>query len=44
MFLFIFERERAWAEEGQRKSKTQNLNQVLGSEVSAQSPMWGSNS
>ena len=29
---------------GQKERETQNLKQAPGSEVSAQSPMWGSNS
>ena len=46
MFLFIFEtqRDRAWAGEGQRERKTQNLKLAPGSELSAQNQMWGSNS
>ena len=38
------ERKRAQAGEGQKKRETQNLKQVPGSEPSAQSPTWGSNS
>ena len=45
--LFVFERERERererAGERQRERETQNLKQVAGSELSAQSPMWGSN-
>ena len=43
--LFIFEREREteWSGEGQRERETQNPKQALGSELSAQSPTWGSN-
>ena len=45
--MFIFERERetdrAQVGEGQRE-ETQNLKQAPGSELSAQSPTWGSNS
>ena len=46
MFLFIFEteRDRAWAGEGQKEAKTPNMKQAPGSELSAQNPMWGSNS
>ena len=42
--MFIFERK-TWHEwgEGQRERETQNLKQAPGSELSAQSPMWGSN-
>ena len=36
------ERERVW--EGQRERETQNLKQASGSELSAQSPVEGSNS
>ena len=44
--LFIFETERhiAWTGEGQRKRETQNRKQAPGSEPSAQSLTWGSNS
>ena len=38
------ERERAWVGEGQREGETQNLKEAPGSELSAQSPMWGLNS
>ena len=38
------ERERARAGERQRERETQNLKQTLGSELSAQSLMRGSNS
>ena len=45
--MFIFERERrrdrAQMGEGQRERETQNPKQAPGSELSAQSPMWGSN-
>ena len=50
VYLFFFERERAskqaskQAVEGQRKRETHNLKQALGSELSAHSPTWGSNS
>ena len=43
MFIFERERERERAVEGQRERKTQNPRQAPGSELSAQSPMWGSN-
>ena len=46
--MFIFERERerdrVQVGEGQRDKETQNPKQVSGSEMSAQSPMQGSNS
>ena len=43
--MFILrEREREQAEEGQRERETQNPKQALGPELSAQSPMPGSNS
>ena len=46
--IFIFERERQRdrirAGEGQREKETQNLKQAPGSELSARSPMRGSNS
>ena len=48
--MFIFERERerererARVGEGQRERETQNLKQAPGSELSAQSLMWNSNS
>ena len=45
--LFIFERERergrAQAREGQREREIQNPKQAPGSELSSQSPTWGSN-
>ena len=46
MFIFIFEREReAEYEQGRgRERDTQNLKQAPGSDLSAQSPTWGSNS
>ena len=50
LFLIVRERERerestrAEASEGQRERETQNLKQAPGSELSAQSPTWGSNS
>ena len=44
--IFIFERERDRAQvgEGQRERETQNPKQAPGSELSAQSPTWDSNS
>ena len=44
LFVFETERDRARAGEGQRERKTQNPKQAPGSELSAQSPTWGSNS
>ena len=46
MFIFIFEteRDRARIGEGQRERETQNPKQALGSELSAQRLMRGSNS
>ena len=44
---FIFERETETEHEWgwwQRERQTQNLKQDPGSELSAQNPMWGSNS
>ena len=44
MFILFFrERDRAGAGEGQRERETQNLMQVPGSALSAQSPTRGSN-
>ena len=47
-FIYFLEREReterqSMSREGQREEETQNLKQAPGSELSAQSPMWGSN-
>ena len=42
--VFLRERESMQAGEGQRERKTQNLKQALGSELSAQSLVRGSNS
>ena len=48
--MFIFERERereiqsTSGGEAERQKETQNLKQAAGSELSAQSPTWGSNS
>ena len=36
-------RDKVQAGEGQREKETQNPKQASGSELSAQSPMWGSN-
>ena len=44
LFLRKRERDRVQAGEGQRKRETQNPKQAPGSELSAQSPTWGSNS
>ena len=46
VYLFLREREsdRAREGKGQRERETQNLKQAPGSELSAESPMWGSNS
>ena len=44
MFIFEKERDRAPAGERQRERETQNRKQAPGSELSAQSPTWGSNS
>ena len=46
MFLFIFETERETEQERGRvrERETQYLKQAPGSELSAQSPAWGSNS
>ena len=43
-FYFILERERVCEQVRGRERGKQNLKQVPGSELSAQSPMWGSNS
>ena len=47
MFIYFFiekERDRERVEKGQREQETQNLKQVPGSKLSAQSLTWGSNS
>ena len=46
MFLCVFDRERDRTSvgQGQRQRDTQNLKQAPGTELSAQSPMWGLNS
>ena len=46
MFIYFWERERdrAWAEKGQRERETQNPKQAPGSELSAQNLTWGSSS
>ena len=44
MFLvFIFERERESTNEGGAERERENAKKALGSELSAQSPTWGSN-
>ena len=45
MFIYFRDSETAQAGEGQREREreTQNLKQAAGSELSAQSPTWGSN-
>ena len=44
-FIYFWERQRQNASGlGQREREGQNLNQAAGSELSAQSPTWGSNS
>ena len=42
--VYSFLRDREWMGEGQRERETQNMKQAPGSEMSAQSPTWGSNS
>ena len=42
VYLFLREREREIGE-GQRETETQNPKQAPGSELSTQSPTWGSN-
>ena len=42
--MFIYFREREAREWGGAERETQNLKQATGSEMSAQSPTWGSNS
>ena len=42
--MYKRERNTAQAGEGQRERETQTLKQTSGSELSAQSPMWGLNS
>ena len=44
--MFMFERERERENRGgaERERETQNLKQAPASELSAQSPTWGSNS
>ena len=44
VFFLFFESDRAQAGEGQRETETQNRKQAPGSEPSAQTPTWGSNS
>ena len=43
-FIYFWDRDRARAGEGQRERETQNPKQAPGSELSAQRPIWGSNS
>ena len=43
VFIYFWDRDRAWAAEGQREREMQNLKQAPGSELSAQIPTWGSN-
>ena len=43
MYLFLRDRDRAWAGEGERERKIQNPQQAPGSERSARSPTRGSN-
>ena len=42
MFIFETERDHEWGR-GKERGETQNLKQAPGSELSAQSPMWGLN-
>ena len=44
MFILGRQRDRMQAGEGQREKEKQNLKQAPGSKLSAQSPMWSSNS
>ena len=44
VYLFLRERDRVCAGQGQRDRETQTPKQAPGSELSAQSPTWGSNS
>ena len=44
VYLFLRDRDRERMGEGQRERETQNLKLALGSELSVQSPTWGSNS
>ena len=41
--MYLWEIETAWVGEGQREWETQNPKQAPGSELSAQSPLWGLN-
>ena len=43
IYSFLRDRDRVRVVEGQRRRGTQNPKQAPGSELSAQSPMWGSN-
>ena len=42
--VYLFLRQRVWSWERQREKETQNPKQAPGSELSAQSPVWGLNS
>ena len=42
-YMYLFLRDRAQVGEGQKENETKNLKQAQGSELSAQSPTWGSN-
>ena len=44
VYLFLRQRETEHEQERVRERETQNLKQAPGSELSAQSPTWGSNS
>ena len=45
VYLFLRDRETEYKQgTGREQGRQQNLKQVPGSELSAQSPMWGSNS
>ena len=44
IFIYFWERDSVWAGKEQRDTHTQNAKQAPGSELSAQSPMWSSNS
>ena len=43
MFIYFWDRQRAWTGKGQRKRETQNPKRAPGSELSAQSPTRSSN-
>ena len=44
VYFFLRERQRVSGGVAEREKETQNLKQALVSELSAQSPTWGSNS